>query len=300
MFKQIVIIEHTGLQNWAIEKLRRYSENNIVVFDNSPESEEETIKRIENADCVFVSWNTKLTSSILSNTKYLKYIGMCCSLYENQSSNVDIEYCKKNQIAVKGIKDYGDEGLVEFIISELIRLIKGLGEKQWKRHPLELKGRKIGIIGMGTTGKLLGDRLLAFGSKVFYYSRSLKPEIEKKGIKYLPLKKLLESTEIISLHLPKNTTILGESEFIQFGDGKILINTSLGLTFDKLAFDKWIENQNNYAIFDGDGIGKHKNEFDNLENIISSDVISGWTKEAQERLSKKVLENVNYFLNKKK
>ena len=35
---------------------------------------------------------------------------------------------------------------------------------------------------MGTTGKLLSDRLLAFGSKVFYYSRSLKPEIEKKGI----------------------------------------------------------------------------------------------------------------------
>lgn len=299
MFKQIVIIEQTGLQNWAIEKLSRYSENNIVVFDNSPESEEETIKRIENADCVFVSWNTKLTSSILSKTKNLMYIGMCCSLYENQSSNVDIEYCKKNQITVKGIRDYGDEGLVEFIISELIRLIKGLGKKQWKRYPLELKGRKIGIIGMGTTGKLLSDRLQAFGSKVFYYNRSLKPEVEKKGIKYLPLKQLLESTEIISLHLPKNTTILGESEFIQFGDGKILINTSLGLTFDKLAFDKWIENQSNYAIFDGDGIGKHKNEFDNLENIISSDVISGWTKEAQERLTKKVLENVNYFLNEK-
>ena len=54
--------------------------------------------------------------------------------------------------------------------------------KQWKRNPLELRGRKIGVIGMGTTGKLLSDRLLAFGSKVFYYSRSLKPEIEKKGI----------------------------------------------------------------------------------------------------------------------
>ena len=300
MFKQIVIIEETGLQNWAIEKLKRHSENNIIVYHNSPKSEEETIKRIENADCVFVSWKTKLTSSILSNTKNLSYIGMCCSLYENISSNVDIEYCEKNQITVKGIKDYGDEGLVEFIISELIRLIKGLGVKQWKPNPLELRGRKIGIIGMGTTGKLLSDRLLAFGSKVFYYSRSLKPEIEKKGIKYLPLKKLLQSTEIISLHLPKNTTILGESEFNQFGDGKILVNTSLGLTFDKLAFDNWIKNQNNFAIFDGDGIGNYKNEFDNIENIISSEVVSGWTKEAQERLSKKVLKNINDFFDEKK
>ena len=153
---------------------------------------------------------------------------------------------------------------------------------------------------MGTTGKLLGYRLLAFGSKVFYYNRSLKPEVEKKGIKYLPLKKLLQSTEIISLHLPKNTTILGESEFNQFGDGKILVNTSLGLTFDKLAFDNWIKNQNNFAIFDGDGIGNYKNEFDNIENIISSEVVSGWTKEAQERLSKKVLKNINDFFDEKK
>ena len=300
MFKQIVIIEKTGLTDWALSKLSKYSENSIKIYDDVPTNEEEVIKRIKNADCVFVSWNTQLTSNILSSSKKLKYIGMCCSLYEKESANVDIEYCERNQIIVKGIRDYGDEGLVEYIVSELIRLIKGIGKKQWKENPVELKGRKIGIIGMGTTGKMLSERLLAFGSELFYYNRSLKPEIEKKGIKYLPLKQLLESTEIISLHLPKNTTILGEREFIQFGDGKILINTSLGLTFDKLAFDKWIKNQSNYAIFDGDGIGKHKNEFDSLENIISSDVISGWTKEAQERLSKKVLENVDSFSNSKK
>ena len=47
MFKQIVIIEETGLQNWAIEKLSKYSENNIIVFDNPPESEEETIKELK-------------------------------------------------------------------------------------------------------------------------------------------------------------------------------------------------------------------------------------------------------------
>ena len=82
--------------------------------------------------------------------------------------------------------------------------------------------------------------------------------------------------------------------------GWILVNTSLGLTFDKLAFDNWIKNQNNFAIFDGDGIGNYKNEFDNIENIISSEVVSGWTKEAQERLSKKVLKNINDFFDEKK
>ncbi|MCT4644477.1 MAG: NAD(P)-binding domain-containing protein [Carboxylicivirga sp.] len=296
MFKQIVIIDKTGLQDWAIEKLRKYSEYPIRIYDDAPTSEEEAGKRIETADCVFVSWSTQLTARVLSNSKNLKYVGMCCSLYDKKSANVDIDYTDNKGITVKGVRDYGDEGLVEYIISELIRLIKGIGEKQWKEAAVELTGRKVGIIGMGATGKMLADRLQAFGVKVYYYNRSRKPQAEKDGISYLPLNELLETAEIISLHLPKNTKVLGEREFQQFGNGKILINTSLGLTFDKSAFDNWIADQTNYGIFDGDGLGQYKEEFDNLENIISSEVVSGSTIEAQERLSEKVLDNVTDFV----
>ena len=91
--------------------------------------------------------------------------------------------------------------------------------------------------------------------------------------------------------------VLGEEEFTKFGNGKILINTSLGLTFDKSAFENWISNQNNFAIFDGDGIGKYKQEFDKFKNVISTEVVSGWTKEAQERLSMKVLDNLIEYIN---
>ena len=71
-----------------------------------------------------------------------------------------------------------------------------------------------------------------------------------------------------------------------------IINTGFGniRSISNIYFEKNIK-----IIF-----SNHKNEFDGLENIISSEIVSGWTKEAQERLSKKVLENVNYFLNEKK
>jgi len=150
---------------------------------------------------------------------------------------------------------------------------------------------------MGTTGQMVTDRLQAFGAQVNYFSRSRKSHLEQKGIHYRPLNELLESTEIISLHLPKNTTILSREEFARFGNGKILINTSLGLTFDKPAFESWISNPTNYAIFDGDGIGEYKKEFDQFENIISTEVVSGWTMEAQERLSMKALDNLIAFVN---
>lgn len=297
MFKQIVIVDKTGLKDWALEKLTRYSKNPIKMYDDVPVSEQETQERIKEADCVFVSWRTPLKAKVLTNAKDLKYIGMCCSLYDKKSANVDIDYAETNGITVKGIRDYGDEGLVEYIVSELIRLIKGIGKQQWKNEPVELTRRNIGIIGMGTTGKMLADRLKAFGANIYYYSRNRKPQAEIDGFSYLPLNELLKSTEVISLHLPRHTTILKEREFKLFGSGKILINTSLGFTFDKSAFDNWITDQNNYAIFDGDGIGQYKQEYDNLSNVISSAFSSGWTIEAQERLSKKVLDNVIEFVN---
>lgn len=299
MFKQIVIVDKTGLQEWAIEDLKKMSLNPIQVYNDIPASDEETIERIKDADCVFVSWNTQLSSKVLSKSKSLKYVGMCCSLYDSSSANVDIEYAAKNNIVVTGIRDYGDEGLVEYVISELIRLLKGIGNQQWRREPVELFNRKVGIIGLGTTGMMLAQKLMAFGAKVYYYSRTRKPETEKTGIKYLSLNELLETTEIISLHLPKHSNVLKEKEFLSFGSGKILINTSLGLTFDKEAFENWISDEANYAIFDADGAGGYRQEFEKYKNIISTEVVSGWTVEAQERLSRKVLENVRCFMKDK-
>ena len=62
---------------------------------------------------------------------------MCCSLYDVSSANVDIKAAQAQNITVRGIRDYGDEGVVEFIIAQLIYLYKGLGEYQWGNDPTE-------------------------------------------------------------------------------------------------------------------------------------------------------------------
>ena len=297
MFEQIVILEPTGLQPWALEALQAHSIQPLLAYDSIPESGEEIVDRIKAADCVFISWNVQLTATILSQCPRLRYIGMCCSLYSAESANVDMGYAQKHNITVTGIRDYGDEGLVEYIVSELIRLMKGIGGQQWREEPVELTRKKIGIIGMGATGKMLANRLQAFGADIYYHSRNQKPDADQQGYEYLALSELLQTCEIISLHLPKNTCILNENEFETFGKGKILINTSLGFTFDKAAFTNWINAPGNFAIFDGDGIGSHEYEFEAYPNVISTQLVSGWTKEAKERLSRKVLNNLKNFVN---
>ena len=295
-FNKIVLVDKTGLRNWAITDLQKFSEHEIEEYSDYPTSDAILIDRIGSADCVFVSWNTHISKRVLKVCSNLKYIGMCCSLYDESSANVDVEYARSKNIQVSGVSDYGDEGLIEFIIAELIRLIKGLGENQWKEEPAELTNRKLGIIGMGATGQMLADRASAFKMEVNYYSRSRKLNVEKNGANYMPLDELLSKCEIISTHLPKNTYLLEDKEFELFGNGKILINTSLGLTFNKDSFLHWISCGDNYAIFDGDGVGHCQEEFKRHSQIIINNKVGGWTAEAKDRLSNKTLENLRHYI----
>ena len=295
-FNKIVCVDNAKLKDWALEELQHYSEQEIACYGDTPESEEEILQRIGEAEAVLVSWRTQIGKEIIEKCPNLKYIGMACSLYDDDSANVAVKFAREKGITVTGIRDYGDPGVVEFIVSELVRLLHGFGKQQWKEESVELSGRKIGIIGLGTTGQLLAKALLALDARVFYFSRSRKKEWEKKGVQYLSLQELLQKTQIISFHLPKHTKLMKEEEFREFGNGKILVNTSLGLPFEQEAFSDWIKDTSNFAIFDADGKKELAAGPEGRENIITSEKSAGWSAETHQRLSEKVVENLKNFL----
>lgn len=293
---KIVSVDGTGLVPEAREKLRSIAAE-AVFYEDYPESNLEIINRIGNADCVLVSWNTPIDREVIESCKNIKYIGMCCTLIDERSANVDIAAAREHGITVLGVRDYGDEGVIEFILSELIRLLKGTGLHQWKQADLELTGQSLGIIGMGTLGTMLAKAAMFFGMRVFYYSRTRKQEIEAHGVIYLELDELLSQADIISTHLPRNTVIL-KDKLRLLGDGKILINTSLGPTFDVQEFSQWIQTPGNYAIFDGDALGRHRDQLIKYPQVIYTEKVVGWTEQAKHRLSERVLANINAFLNR--
>ncbi|MEO1652098.1 MAG: NAD(P)-dependent oxidoreductase [Bacteroidota bacterium] len=295
-FTKITSVDPTGLLDEAWDTLARYSQAPISRYSDYPSREEEVISRAQDAEALLVSWNTPISRSTIQALPQLKYIGMCCSLYDEKSANVDIAAAREHNIVVKGIRDYGDEGLIEFILAELIRLAKGLGPQQWKSEPVELGGKKLGIIGLGATGRMLAERAQAFQMEVFYYSRNRKAEAESAGIQYRNLSDLLSEVEIISFHLPRNTQVMDIEALQTFGSGKILINTSLGFPFDSAAFWEWIKDKTNFAIFDKDGLDTSELDLSQYPNISYFDGVAGWTQEARERLSRKVIANVKEFL----
>ena len=146
-FNKIACVDYTKMNKEAITELQEYSEEEIIHPDDFPETDEEILERIGDAEVIFVSWKTQITKEIIQKCPNLKYIGMCCSLFDDASANVAVDYARENGITVTGIFDYGDPGVAEFVISELIMLIHGYAEKQWKDIPQELTDLKIGIIG---------------------------------------------------------------------------------------------------------------------------------------------------------
>lgn len=296
-FKKIVQLDPCGLASPYRENILSLSTEPPVLYETLPKDEKDIIERIADADCVLVSWNTKINAEAIKAIPSVRYIGMCCSLYDEASANVDIAEARKHNITVKGVRDYGDNGTVEFIFAELVYLFKGLGKHRWGNEPTELTDKTIGIIGMGTLGKMVARTALHFGMKVIYYSRSRKDDIEKEGATYTDLNTLLSQSNVVTTHLPRNTVVLTEKNMPLMKRDAIYINTSLGQPFETRSLLDWIsQNSGSYAIFDAPGYSNLADTFRLYPNIILSDRSSGFTLEAKARLAKKVLENIVDYL----
>ena len=174
MFKKLVAIEPVSLVESAEKELLSYAET-VKLYEDIPQDDEEIIRRIGNADAVLVSYTSRIGRNIIEKCPSIRYIGMCCSLYSEESANVDIACARERGIKVLGIRDYGDRGVVEFALSELIRFLHGFERPMLEELPIEITGLEVGVVGFGTSGAMIGEALQFMGAKVSYYSRGPKP-----------------------------------------------------------------------------------------------------------------------------
>ena len=295
MFKKLVAVEDTLLSGEALKKLSSYA-GRVELYYERPADDAETARRIGDADAVLVSFKTPISKQVLEACPNIRYIGMCCTLYE-QACNVDLQEARRRGITVLGVRDYGDEGVVEYAISELVRFLHGFGDRQWKTDKYELTRLRIGVIGLGRTGRMLADAFRFLGAEVGYYSRSRKADAEAEGIGYYPLHDLLGRSDIVCTCVPRNTCLLGEDEFRIMGNNRILMNTSIGPTFDVEALKAWLRaNDNSFYFCDGTGMGTLAGELAPLLNVMYTPVVAGSSAQSRERLSQKALANIEAYL----
>ncbi len=296
MFEKLVAIEPVSLVDEAEKRLYDYAKE-VVMYPDVPADDEEIIRRIGDADAVLLSYTSRINQYVLERCDKIRYIGMCCSLYSEESANVDIAFAREKGIRVLGIRDYGDRGVVEFVLCELVRLLHGYDRPMWKELPEEITGLKVGIAGLGVSGGMIADALKFMGAEVSYYSRTRKPERETGGFAYRPLKELLEYNDVVFTCLNKNVILLGQEEFEALGNGKILFNTSIGPSHEIPALKNWLDQGGSYFVCDTAGaLGDPTGELLAHPGVICANASAGRTRQAFVLLSEKVLANLETAL----
>ena len=296
MFEKLVAIEPVSLIPSAEQELSRYAKE-VVLFEDIPAGNDEIVRRIGDADAVLLSYTSRIDKDVLSRCPNIRYIGMCCSLYSEESANVDIAFARTKGIRVLGIRDYGDRGVVEYVLHELTGLLHGFGLPMLHDEPVEITGLKVGIVGLGVSGKMIADALQFLGADISYYSRTRKPDAEASGMTYKPLAQLLADSEVVFTCLNKNVLLLGHEEFAQLGAGKVLFNTSIGPGFDSAALEDWLTLPGTHFFCDTRAAAGPVSEgFFEKENVHCANVSAGRTKQAFVLLSQKVLANLRTAL----
>lgn len=111
----------------------------------------------------------------------------------------------------------------------------------------ELEGKTVGLVGLGNIGQQVARRVRAFDAKMIYYdSFRRSPEEEARlGVEYVPFHTLLETADVVSLHVPLNDETRGMIDGEALGRMKskaILINTCRGEVVDEAALAAALQN----------------------------------------------------------
>jgi|TARA_B110000881_G_C18547305_1_gene501971 phosphoglycerate dehydrogenase-like enzyme len=216
------------------------------VFNESFTTEEEAIVALEEVEVLFIMRErTPITKSLLTALPKLKYI-MTSGMRNN---SIDLETAKKNKIIISGteINPNPAAEVTWLLILGLLRNIKQETDNMFQGYwqttiGFELKGKMLGLIGLGKIGTQVAKVAKAFGMEVCAWSENLNLS-HANEIGVLPMSKedLLKTSDIISIHLvfgEKYKNLITKKEFEMMKKSSFLINTSRGQIVNEIELIK--------------------------------------------------------------
>src|SRR5438094_6923803 len=163
-------------------------------------------------------------------------------------NNIDIAYAQSRGVIVTHTPDVLTESVADFTWALILAITRRLAEGervvrsgQWKGWALdfmlgaELKGKQLGLVGVGRIGCAVAARAPAFGVRVVYTEPR---DIDLPGAENVSLDRLLNTSDIVSLHvplLPETTHLIDKRALARMKRSAYLINTARGPVVDEEA-----------------------------------------------------------------
>ena len=247
------ILINDGIHASGLKKLEEAG----FEVDNTKIAQEDLINRLPQYDAICVRSATKVREALIAACPNLKVIGRGGVGLDN----IDVDFAKDKGIAVINTPAASSRSVAELAFAHLLSVARFLyksnrhmpkdGSTEFKAlkksysKGFELKGKTLGVIGLGRIGQETVKIGLGMGMKVVGvdpFAKDVKVEVNvadqtlEVAVTQVQMDDMLAQADIISLHIPfTGEAVLSGREFSKMKDGVILINASRGGTVDEEA-----------------------------------------------------------------
>jgi D-3-phosphoglycerate dehydrogenase len=277
-----------------------------LIVEYKPDIEsDELLTSVKDCDVIIVRSRTKITKKVIdfaSNVKIIARVGVGLD-------NIDTNYAESKGIKVLNASEAAMNAVSELVIGHMIALSRnipkandGIKNGRWLKKELvggELRGKYLGIVGVGNIGRNVGRiakclRMNLLGYDIYPINQDYVREV---GLIKTDLRTLLENSDFVTFHIPltEKTRHLINSETLSYmKPTAFLINTSRGEIIDEESLFRTLSDKGIAgAALDVFEVEPPTNtNLLQLPNIICSPHIAAQTKEAQELASTVIAEKV--------
>ena len=286
------------------EKLK--NDFDFQVFNQSFENEDDAIEKLKDFEILLVMRErTPITKKIIKNLKELKLI--ITSGMRNKS--IDLVTAKEKNILVCGT-DSNSNSTAELTWALILSLVRNIREESENMYQgywqttlgYELKGKTLGIIGLGKIGSQVAKVGIAFGMNVIAWSENLKLSVAKDNqVLAVTKEELLERSDFVTIHTilsDRTKNLITKKDLELMKETAFLINTSRGSIVNEFdlveALEKNIIAGVGLDVYDIEPLPEnHKLRF--LPNALLLPHLGYVTKENYEIFYSQMFENLQAF-----
>ena len=277
-----------------------------VSTDLSPEGLRDAIKGVH---ALVIRSATKVDKALLDAADELKVVGRAGTGLDN----VDIPAATEKGVVVMNTPGQNSNAAAELAMAHIFAVSRHIGrahlgmkQGKWEKKKLrghEVRGKTLGIVGMGNIGSILARIATGCGMKVVGYDPYISAEdIRNRGAEPLEFDELLATSDYISVHVPKTaetTGLIDAAAIAKMKRGAYLINCARGGIVDEAALCEALTN----GHLAGAGLDVYSTEplpadspLLELDNVVLTPHIGANTYEAQENVAVAVANQIVKFL----
>ncbi|MDD4333138.1 MAG: 2-hydroxyacid dehydrogenase [Patescibacteria group bacterium] len=305
-FNKIILydLKSKPLEDEFINKLKEYAVRVEIIFAEKEYAQSLKPEDAKGADAIITRLLDFYADKIFTRGT-LKFI----TTMHTDFSNFKLALLRQNGITLSNVPGYSTEAVAELTVSALLNISRRthdamnfVKQGNWgfeKFMGWELKGKTLGIIGLGKIGGRVAEICQCFGMNIVYFSKVRKSDSEQKGIKFAELDVLLRESDAISLHCSLNNEteqILNKARLQLMKPGAVLLDPGRSELVDLEAVFELCKEKKIYAWFEAIEDKNIRDKFGVLDNVYLTPHFGWMTEEAQWRLREITLSNIKAYL----